>query len=485
MSQDTNKKTKNSKKLKWIRFSIWTMMTILFSIWTQSFWWLLAIPMFLDLYITRYFPWGFWKKSKNKYFKSIMDWVDAIVFALIAVYIINIYFFQNYQIPSSSLEKSLLVGDFLFVSKASYGPRVPNTPLAFPLAHHTIPGLNIKSYSDKPHWGYKRVPGLGKIKRNDIVVFNYPAGDSVTITKPIPDYYTLSYTLGRQYQTSTEVASNYIKNNPDLFGKLVYRPVDRREHYVKRCIGLPGETLVIKNNHVFIDGVKIEEEPGVQFNYFVQTKGGYITETMFQSWGITKEDYLNSKIDLNELGSLGLPFHKNTNGAYNPVYILPATKSTLNKIKNNPFIDTAFIEPDIINGMNFGGPSYPLTDQNSWTRDNYGPIWIPAKGATIKLTLENLPIYLRVIENYEGQSVDVINQKIHINGKVVQSYTFQMDYYWMMGDNRHNSADSRSWGFVPEDHVVGKPILVWLSLDKDKSLFEGKIRWNRFFKRAY
>src|SRR5574344_3147852 len=191
-------------KSKWIRFAIWGLITIFFTVWTVSLWWLLALPLFFDLYITRYLPWGFWKKSKNKTFRSIMDWVDAIVFALVAVYIINIYFFQNYQIPSSSLEKSLLVDDFLFVSKVSYGPRVPMTPVSFPLAQHTLPLVNTKSYLDKPQWGYKRVPGLGLVRRNDIVVFNFPAGDSVLLKSTNPDFYTTRYMPALQYGISLE-----------------------------------------------------------------------------------------------------------------------------------------------------------------------------------------------------------------------------------------------------------------------------------------
>jgi signal peptidase I len=465
---------------KWIRFVVWIIITIIFSLWTQSIWWLIAIPLFFDLYIVRFLPWGFWKKSKNKTFKSIMDWVDAIIFALAAVYVINIYFFQNYQIPSSSLEKSLLVGDFLFVSKMSYGPRVPNTPISFPLAQHTLPILNIKSYLDKPHWDYKRVKGFGKIERNDIVVFNFPAGDTVPVKCENPDYYTLCYIISKENGVSRDVAGQYIKNHPETFGEVVYRPVDRRENYVKRCIGLPGETLQIINNRVYINGKLIKDQPGVQYNYFVQTKGSYISDDQFRTWGISKADRTLEPDDNEEIRSM--PFKKDVNGEKYPIYFLPATKEVVENIKRSPNIGTVMIEPDV-NSDNF--TIYPLNASINWTRDNYGPIWIPCKGVSIALTERNLIIYERVIRNYEGQQLDIRNGLAYINGKKADRYTFKMDYYWMMGDNRHNSADSRAWGFVPEDHIVGKPLFVWLSLDKDRGLFDGKIRWKRFMKKAF
>jgi len=473
----------SATRAKWIRFSVWALITILFSIWTSSGWWLLALPFFLDLYITRILPWGFWKNSKNKTFKSVMDWVDAIVFAMVAVYIINIYFFQNYQIPSSSLEKSLLVGDFLFVSKVDFGPRVPNTPLAFPLAHHTLPLLNCKSYSDWPHWGYKRVPGLSHIKRNDIVVFNFPAGDSVPVKYTNPDYYSLCTYMAQENNVTTEVAGQYIKSNPETFGKMIFRPVDRRENYVKRCIGLPGETIQVKDNVVLIDGNPIEDQPGVQLNYYVQTKGSYVSEEQFRKWGISKDDH--SPIAQTDYKATMLPFHKDANGKMYPVYQFPATKSVIEQIRKSAAIDTVILESDVLGELEIGGLTYPLSPEIKWKRDHFGPLWIPKKGATIALTHQNLLLYSRVIHNYEGYSLEVRNGKAIIDGNPATTYTFQMDYYWMMGDNRHNSADSRAWGFVPEDHVVGKPLLVWLSLDKDRGILDGKIRWRRFFKKAF
>ena len=426
--------------------------------------------------------WGFWKKFKNNTLRSIFDWADAIIFALVAVYIINIYLFQNYQIPSSSLEKSLLVGDFLFVSKVSYGPRVPNTPISFPLAQHTIPVLNCKSYLDKPHWDYKRVKGFGNVKRNDIVVFNFPAGDSVPLKMDNPDLYSICHIIAKENGVSEAIADQYVRSNPAQFGQVVYRPVDKRENYVKRCVGLPGETLQIINNQLYINGKPVKDAPGVQYNYYVQTKGSYISDRQFREWNVSKED--RELIADNSIDAQYIPFKKDVNGRLLPVYRIPLTKEALKEVKGSSFIDRVILEPDHLGKENTGGYTYPLNDRFAWSRDNFGPLWIPKKGVTIPLTEDNLILYKRVIRNYEDQPLEIRNGKVYINGKQVTKYTFKMDYYWMMGDNRHKSADSRMWGFVPEDHIVGKPILIWLSLDKDRKLFDGKIRWNRLFKMA-
>ena len=456
---------------------------------------LIVLPFIFDIYISKKIPWGFWKKSKNPAVRSIMSWVDAIVFALVAVYFVNIYVFQNYQIPSSSLEKSLLVGDYLYVSKLSYGPRVPNTPLSMPLAQHTLPLVNTKSYIEWPQWDYKRVPGLGKVKRNDIVVFNFPAGDTVATNYQQTDFYSLAYNEGQRmypnpvnmdsltrkqqgavYDLYYNAGRNLILSNPKMYGDVVIRPVDRRENYVKRCVGLPGDTLEIRDAQVYIDGKPLENPEDMQLNYLVQTTGPYITEDMFRELGISKDD---QAMVTNEslLMEMGLT-HRDAQGRLAPTYDLPLTKKMLETLSaNKKLVSRIVMEPEM-----FTGQMYPLNLYTKWDRNNYGPIWIPKKGATIKLTEDNLPIYERPIRAYEGNTLEVKEDGIYINGKKTDEYTFKMDYYWMMGDNRHNSADARSWGFVPEDHVVGKPIVVWLSLDKDRGWFDGKIRWNRIFK---
>ena len=486
---------RKATRAQWIKFAIITVLYLAFLVWVKSWLGLIILPFIFDIYISKKIPWGFWKKSKNPAVRNIMSWVDAIVFALVAVYFVNIYVFQNYQIPSSSLEKSLLVGDYLYVSKLSYGPRVSNTPLSMPLAQHTLPLVNTKSYIEWPQWDYKRVPGLGKVKRNDIVVFNFPAGDTVATNYQQTDFYSLAYNEGQRmypnpvnmdsltrkqqravYDLYYNAGRNLILSNPKMYGDVVVRPVDRRENYVKRCVGLPGDTLEIRDAQVYIDGKPLENPEDMQLNYLVQTTGPYITEDMFRELGISKDD---QAMVTNEslLMEMGLT-HRDAQGRLAPTYDLPLTKKMLETLSaNKKLVSRIVMEPEM-----FTGQMYPLNLYTKWDRNNYGPIWIPKKGATIKLTEDNLPIYERPIRAYEDNTLEVKEDGIYINGKKTDEYTFKMDYYWMMGDNRHNSADARSWGFVPEDHVVGKPIVVWLSLDKDRGWFDGKIRWNRIFK---
>lgn len=457
-----------------IKLSIYLTLYILFLVWVGSWLGALVIPFIIDNYTTRIVPWGWWKKSNNVIVRKIMSWVDAIVFALVAVYFVHLYFFQNYVIPTSSLEKSLLVGDYLFVSKINYGPRKPQTPLSMPLTQHTMPIFGCKSYIDAIQWEYERVPGFEEVERGDIVVFNYPAGDVATTDPAVTDFHGLCYAIGKQlnegkYNPENEDIGNsraiyaqyykdgyeYIENNPDVFGEIVYRPVDRRENYVKRCIGLPGEWLEIKDKVVYIDGEAIEQPENVQFNYSVELNRS-ITEDIRRELDISIDD-LNM---LNQFGQLPL-----TNANYE---WFKENTNLCNKIE--------VIEQTYTDNI------YPLNGGTGWTVDNYGPIWIPQKGKTVELTLENLALYERPIAAYEGNSIEIEDGKIFINGEESNSYTFKMDYYWMMGDNRHNSADSRSWGFVPEDHIVGKPLFIWLSLDKDLGFFDGKIRWSRMFR---
>ncbi|CAK7045809.1 MAG: hypothetical protein PARBA_01567 [Parabacteroides sp.] len=459
---------KKFSKKQWIKFSIAAILYALFVLWMRNAWLLLGLIVLIDIFLTQYIPWGAWKRSKNPKVRNILEWVDDIVFALIAVYFINIFIFQNYQIPSSSLEKSLLVGDYLFVSKLSYGPRVPNTPVAFPLVQNTLPFFNSKSYLDWPLWDYKRVKGFGNVKRNDIVVFNFPAGDTVALKVQNPDYYNLVEQYGRE-NVLTDKAT---------FGEIIYRPVDKRENYVKRCIGMPGDTIEVRNNQVYIDGVAAKNPEDMQFNYFVETDGSAISEEQFRLLDISKDDRIlisNGTSNKETLSLLG--FTPNESGQYNPVYHFPLTQKAVEIAKKLPIITKIIIEPD-----SWAGSTYPLGYNTGWSRDNYGPLWIPKKGATIPLNERNLALYERCIRNYENNQLEVKDGQVFINGKPETSYTFKYDYYWMMGDNRHNSADSRSWGFVPEDHIVGKPIMIWLSLDKDRSLFDGGIRWNRMFR---
>ena len=388
---------KKISRRQWIGFGIWATLYVLFCIWMENLWLLLGLFVLADIFLTRFVPWGAWKRSKNKHVREALEWVDDILFALIAVYFINLFVFQNYQIPTASLEKTLLVGDYLFVSKLSYGPRVPNTPLSFPLVQNTMPFFNCKSYLDWPHWGYKRVKGLGHVQRNDIVVFNLPTGDTVALLQQNPDYYWLTQENGY----------DVVNTRRDIFGKIVYRPVDKRENYVKRCVGLPGDTLMLRNNKLYING-RLQKDPVcMQLCYFVETNGTLLTEEQFRKMNISREDRrLVSAGQHNEdlyyyeaLAYLG--FTTNADGRYNPVYRLPLTAEALAYLRKLPFVRTIKVEP-----AELGGATYPPGYVTGWTRDDFGPIWIPRKGATIDLNERNLALYRRCIVNYEGNHME-------------------------------------------------------------------------------
>lgn len=469
--------TVNPTRKDMIKMSIILVLYILFLIWVKSWLGIIVIPFIVDNYTTHIVKWKWWKKSQNKTLRKVMSWVDAIVFALVAVYFVHLYFFQNYVIPTSSLEKTLLVGDYLFVSKINYGPRKPITPLSMPLTQHTMPVLGCKSYIDAIQWDYERVAGFEDIEINDIVVFNYPAGDIATTNPAITDFHAMCYGIGKELNSGTydidsagddirkvratykkhyEDGYKYIESHPQEFGDIVDRPVDRRENYVKRCVGLPGNTLEIRDKVIYIDGKPQPQPKNSQFNYYVE---------------------LTQKIPDNILKERGISFD-DAQMLYSTGQI-PLTRENYEWFKKNTKLCTSIeqVNMEMTDGI------YPLNGNYGWTADNYGPVWIPKKGETVKLTLENLAIYERPIAVYEGNSIKIDNNgKIFINGKEADSYTFKMDYYWMMGDNRHNSADSRYWGFVPEDHIVGKALFIWLSLDKDYGLFDGKIRWGRMFR---
>jgi signal peptidase I len=436
------------KKTRWWRFGIVAVIYVLWTIWVGNPLLLLGLLLLADIYLTQFIPWGAWKGLKNKTLRTIMSWVDAIVYALVLVYFLFLFIGQNYQIPSSSLEKSLLTGDFLWVNKVVYGPRVPQTPLHFPLAQNTLPILNCKSYIETPQLDYHRLKGLRNVERMDIVVFNFPAGDTVALKMPNPDYYTLCQERGR----------DAVRNNKDVFGDIIYRPVDRRDNYVKRCLGLPGETLQIRDGIVYVNGKAVPQPKNVQYFYYVETDGTYIDDALYEELGISVED----------------------RHAQGTQYILPLTAQMKKTLESKPWVKVIErIQPTESESI----ITYPVGTDYGWTHANYGPIWIPKKGAKVDLTLQNLPLYERCIKNYEGNDLEVKGGQIFINGKPATSYTFKMDYYWMQGDNRDNSLDSRYWGFVPEDHIVGTPAIILISFDKDHSLFNGGIRWNRIFKK--
>jgi len=435
---------------KWVKFSFWALLYVLWVIWLGNYWWLLGLIIIFDLFITKKVKWLFWKKDYKEGEKHNvwLDWLDAIIFAVIVVTFINIFFFQAFKIPSSSMESSLYTGDHLFVSKLAYGPRVPETPLTIPFTHNVAFGR--ESYSTLIQNDYRRLKGFGHVERGDYVVFGFPNGDTVLTKAPAEDYYTWVRTSGRDYTISR-------------LGPVIVRPTDKKDHYVKRCVALPGDTLSVKDGLVYIDGVQQEVYPGIQLTYRVTTDGHKINPKIIDNLSLNiGELFYDSRIP----GYPAMPL---------TAQMLEKVKALSNVVEVVPNID---VWPSTMDSYLM---IFPFTENTHWTRDFFGPLWIPKKGATVTLDAESLPFYERIIRDYEHNDLSVSNDKIYINGEEAKEYTFKQDYYFMMGDNRHNSLDSRYWGFVPEDHIVGKPSVIWLSTDRDRK-FPNNIRWKRFLK---
>ncbi len=388
---------------------------------------------------------AFWKKKEAtpgdpnvpKKKKSVArEWLDAGLFAVVAATIIRTFFFEAYTIPTGSMEGTMLVNDYLFVSKLAYGPRVPMTPVALPLVHNTMPFIGGKSYTEAVSWKYRRIPGFGSVKRNDVVVFNFPSGDTVITEYPDQDYYTYVRAMGHD-----EVHSRF---------HVITRPVDKKENYIKRCVAVPGDILEIRNGITYINGSQGQIFPHSKITHLVTTNGA----------APVVDDNIEyaDRID-------GAHYKYNLENCQ----VAQVQKAT-NVVSVVPYIELA---PGVAPEQPFEWVFPHDTANFKWNRDNYGPLTIPRAGATVSVTPQNIAIYRRIIRNFEGNTLDEKDGKIFINGKEANSYTFKMNYYWMMGDNRHNSLDSRYWGFVPEDHVVGKAWFVWLSYG------EHGIRWKR------
>lgn len=445
---------------KYFKFSIAVIIYCLIVIWIGNFWLLVGLVIIFDIYISKKINWAFWKKRNGK--NSIfIEWLDALIFAVIAVSLINIFLFQNYRIPTGSMEKSLLIGDHLFVSKLAFGPRMPNTPIAIPFAQ------NI--WSDLVQWPYKRLIGFGKIKNNDPVVFNFPAGDTVVLEESESPYYEILRRTSREFkvhdglpETSTKDESHYLnlaRNEIKSRFHVIYRPIDRRDNYVKRCIGIPGDTISIINSVVYINGRQLPAFSTQQTSYLITTNGTSINPKAFERLNISGADQQST--DNN--------------------YFLQLSAGVAGKISK--FTNVLDVKPEVEKANVWDIQIFPSNKTYRWNRDNFGPLWVPSRGTTINIDTSNICLYDRIIDVYENNDLRIEGDKIYINDKPSKSYTFKMNYYWMMGDNRHFSSDSRYWGFVPEDHIVGKPKFIWLSLNKESSGIK-KIRFNRFFMRA-
>ncbi len=421
----------------------------LFVLWLKLEWLLLGNLVLFDLTVTKKVPWTLWRRwtRKNQKITNFFEWLNAILIALVVVIGIRHLFIEAFTIPSPSMERTLLTGDYLFVSKISYGPKLPNTPVAFPFTHNTLPFTEwTKSYVASVQWPYNRLKGLGRIKRNQVMVFNFPEGDTVVHQFPDQSYYNLIRNYGR----------NTILSQYDY----TVRPVDKKDNYIKRCVGLPGDTVMIRKGSVYVNGNMLSDSPGVQHHYYVRVNGEN-DRALFDSLGIAIPE---RKFDVRTSS-----------------YILPLTRAMADKLSGNERVESIQKLENTNTRISYKNV-FPYDRHFQWTEDHYGPLVLPAKGAKVAINKNNLPLYRRIIDCYEGDRLQLRDSTILINGEPAETYEFKMDYYFVLGDNRHNSSDSRHWGFVPEDHIVGKAVFLWLSLEQNNDSFFRRLRWERMFK---
>lgn len=419
---------------------VWSLLMIWIQLWILLFFNLVLV----DLFITRKVDWTLKKYRLPGLLQSSIEWMSVLILAICLSFTIKVFFVEAYKIPTPSMEETLLSGDYIFVSKLAYGPRLPGTPLAIPFYHNKLPS-GRKSYSERISMPYKRLWGFSKVERNDIIVFNFPEGDTMVVQYPGQNYYSLVRQYGRDY-----ILSEF---------DFITHPVDKRENYIKRCIGLPGDHLGIVDGEVIVNGKVRLDDPGRKHKYYVTTNGLPLPEPFLDSLKILK-----SSVTYNPVNSL---------------HVLYLTADKAEVVQDFPGVRSIkrYAEPM----LSFQNQEiFPHSPDYRWTGDNFGPLKVPARDDSVDLNIVNLPVYQRIIDVYEHNELQVKDGEILINGKPATSYTFKMDYYFVMGDNHHNSADSRYWGFVPEDHLLGKAVKVWFSIEPDKPVIEG-IRKERIF----
>ncbi len=412
-----------------------------------------------------------WSKVK----KGVMrEWGEAILWATVVASVIRGYVFEAFTIPTPSMEDSMLVGDYLVVSKLSYGPKVPETPLSLPFVHNAIPATRLNSsYLEWVKIPYLRLPGFGDVERNDAVVFNFPNGDSIVVDAYLAghDYHALIRNKGIELAGQDPVAYEADRGRFNDMARSAWiedlgikpRPVDKKEHYVKRCVGLPGEDLAIVDRKLIIDGEEVASPPGLQFQYLVRLKSESDLRAIRNRLGLTD-------VDIQGKGA-------------GSTYLMALREDEAAVLESQDLVEEITLQDASYQRGTLS--MYPNTnkfDFSTWDIDNYGPIHLPAAGETIELTPRNVVLYKRVITAYEGHELVEREGAVLIDGVPADEYTFEQDYYWLMGDNRHSSADSRFWGFVPEDHVVGRASFTWFSKMNEKQHGESGIRWGRMFK---
>src|SRR3972149_3929415 len=413
---------------RYFRF-IWVALVYsLWVIWLRNYYFSLLLPVIYDIFVSKKINWFFWKRKVGFVRKQniVGEYIDAFVIAIFAAAFVRLFFFELFTIPSPSMENTLLPGDYVLVNKFRYGPKMPNTPLSIPFTHNTLPfNSRKKTYVEWIKRPYKRLSGITKVKKNDIIVFHFPEGDTIIAEFPDRNYYATK--------------RSYIKPLLEEKYTVISRPTDKKDNFIKRCVGIPGDTLEIRGGKIYVNHAILPEKPNCIIDCLVETD-----QTKF------KFELLDKKYS-----------EKNIKKLDNSRYIFPLTKDEAKQLNEREMI---------LSVSRYENPAktayksvFPYDYEYPWTENNFGPVIIPKKGKTIKLSLKNLSLYRRIIENYENNRFEIRNNVIYINDIEKNSYTFKMDYYFVVGDNRSNSADSRYWGFVPEDHIIGKAVMVLLS----------------------